>query len=204
MPAVGGHHSPNSLTCSRHERVTKLLLLPHPCFGFPTEPVRLVMCDPLGRIHDDPPHVNFMKRALKSPQEPLTPQIVSARIKGASMCSSLDRPIATAVEIKLVSSRAIEDAAIRGVRSRTYKSLQAGASEKTPRPETFFQKRSSGQASAGRLSNASAVSSAWLARITRGSAKRGPTSWRPIGRPAVDSPQGSEAAGCPVRLKGTV
>ena len=38
MPAVGGHHSPNSLTCSRHERVTKLLLLPHPCFGFATEP----------------------------------------------------------------------------------------------------------------------------------------------------------------------
>jgi hypothetical protein len=38
MPAVSSCRSPNSLTCSPRERVTKLLLLSHPCFGFATEP----------------------------------------------------------------------------------------------------------------------------------------------------------------------
>jgi hypothetical protein len=41
MPAVSSCRSPNSLTCSPHARVTKLLLLSHPCFGFATEPLVL-------------------------------------------------------------------------------------------------------------------------------------------------------------------
>jgi hypothetical protein len=43
MPAVSSCRSPNSLTCSPRERVTKLLLLSHPCFGFATEPARELM-----------------------------------------------------------------------------------------------------------------------------------------------------------------
>jgi hypothetical protein len=67
MPAVSSCRSPNSLTCSPRERVTKLLLLSHPCFGFATEPAQplnvaqgghLTLC-----LHKPPQHTDVMKLA---------------------------------------------------------------------------------------------------------------------------------------------
>src|SRR6266702_8642651 len=43
-----------------------------------------------------------------------------------------------------------------------------------------------------------------MARSTRWSARGGPMSWMPTGRPALVRPAGIEAAGWPVRLHGSV
>ncbi len=59
-----------------------------------------------------------------------------------------------------------------------------------------------GARGAGGSGHGRAVSNARAARSTRWSACIGPTICRPTGRPAAVSPQGTEAAGCWVRLNG--
>jgi hypothetical protein len=53
-----------------------------------------------------------------------------------------------------------------------------------------------------RPANGRAVSKARLARRTRAAAPSAPTICRPIGNPARVIPQGTDAAGCCVRLNG--